>query len=292
MDIMKIFRKLSATILFLLLSATLVGCQNDHIFRYGATRPNLFGDSFLVVGDSRSGDNIYQEIVRSISSSLSYADCLIHVGDMIEKPGSQARWEKFLNMTTPISQGMPWYAVVGNHDVGSISSQEMYQSVMDSPSDQLYYSFNLINSHFIILDTEIPGQEGGIVGEQLTWLRQDLQSYASSAQYLFVFMHRPVFPQGHYRSHDLANAQELHQLFMQYGVDAVFAGHEHQYYLYQKDAIAYIVTGGGGAPIYDGGLGESYHHFLLIELLPSETINIHVLDVHGNIIKTEVVTTR
>ena len=60
----------------------------------------------------------------------------------------------------------------------------------------------------------------------------------------------------------------------------------------KKDAIAYIVTGGGGSPIYDGGIGESYHHFLLVELLPPETINIHVLDIHGNLIKTEVVTTR
>lgn len=287
-----IFRKSYAAIVFLLLAVTMLGCQDDHIFRYGTTAPSLFGDSFLVVGDSRSGDNIYQEIVSSITSSLSYAGCLIHVGDMIENPGNQAQWTHFINMTAPVSQIMPWYAVVGNHDVGSTTSQKIYQSVMDPPSDALYYSFDLMNSHFIILDTEVPGQEGGIVGEQLAWLKQDLQTSASSAQYLFVFTHRPVFPQGHYRGHDLANAEELHQLFLQYGVDAVFAGHEHQYYLYQKDAIAYVVTGGGGSPIYDGGIGESYHHFLLIELLPPQTINIHVLDVHGNVIKTEVVAAR
>lgn len=287
-----IVQKFSVVIVFFLVAVTMISCQDDHIFKYGATKPDLFGDSFLVVGDSRSGDNIYQEIVNSITSSLSYAGCLIHVGDMIENPGNQAQWKNFINMTAPISQVMPWYAVVGNHDVGSTPSQKIYQSVMDSPSDTLYYSFDLINSHFIILDTEVPGQEGGIVGEQLAWLKQDLQAHASSARYLFVFTHRPVFPQGHYRGHDLANAQELHQLFMQYDVDAVFSGHEHQYYLYQKDVISYVVTGGGGSPIYDGGIGESYHHFLLVELLPPETINIYVLDVHGNIIKTEVITTR
>ena len=287
-----IVRKYSAFVVFFLLAVAMIGCQDDHIFRYGTTAPSLFGDSFLVVGDSRSGDDIYQEIVSSITSSLSYAGCLIHLGDMIENPGNQAQWNNFINMTAPISRVMPWYAVVGNHDVGSTSSQQTYQGVMDPPSDALYYSFDLMNSHFIILDTEIPGQEGGIVGEQLAWLKRDLQMYASSARYLFVFTHRPVFPQGHYRGHDLVNAQELHQLFVQYGVDAVFSGHEHQYYLYQKDAIAYIVTGGGGSPIYDGGIGESYHHFLLVELLSPETINIHVLDVHGNVIKTEVAPTR
>jgi 3',5'-cyclic AMP phosphodiesterase CpdA len=287
-----IVQKFFVVIVFFLVAVTMFGCQNDHIFRYGTTEPSPFGDSFLVVGDSRSGDNIYQDIVSSITSSLSYSGCLVHLGDMIENPGNQAQWKNFLSMTAPISQVMPWYAVVGNHDVGSISSQKTYQSVMNPPSDRLYYSFDLMNSHFIILDTEVPGQEGGIVGEQLAWLTQDLQTSAPSAQYIFVFTHRPVFPQGHYRGHDLANAGELHQLFTQYGVDAVFSGHEHQYYLYQKDTIPYVVTGGGGSPIYDGGMGESYHHFLLVELLPPQTLNIHVLDVYGSVIKTEVVTTQ
>lgn len=283
-----VLRKYYPAIVFFLLTTTIIGC----FFLYGITAPGSFGNSFLVVGDSRSGDSIYQEIVSTITSSFSYAGCLIHMGDMIEKPGDQVRWKNFLNLIAPISQVMPWYAVVGNHDVNSISSQQIYQNVMNSPSDQLYYSFDLMNSHFIILDTEIPGQKGGIVGEQLDWLRQDLQRIAASPpRYLFVFTHRPLFPQGHHRGHDLINAVELHQLFVQYGVDAVFAGHEHQYYLYQKDTIPYVITGGGGAPTHDDGMGESYHHFLRVELLLPETINIHVLDVHGNIIKTEVVAT-
>jgi 3',5'-cyclic AMP phosphodiesterase CpdA len=162
---------------------------------------------------------------------------------------------------------------------------------MDFPGNELYYSFDLMNSHFIVLDTEIPGQVGGIVGEQLAWLRNDLKTHASSAQHLFVFTHHPVYPQAHYRGHDLANADELHQLFSQYGVDIVFSGHEHQYYVYQKDPIHYVVTGGGGAPIYTGGIGENYHHYLLVEILPPNTILIHVLDVHGKVIQTDVVTT-
>ncbi|MBD3327266.1 hypothetical protein GF339_21955 [candidate division KSB3 bacterium] len=282
-------RKLSILVVIVLMFSLLGGCQNDHIFRYGTTAPSPFGDSFLIVGDSRSGDSIYQEIVSSITSSLTFAECMIHVGDMIEDPGNQAQWNNFLTMTAPISQVMPWYAVVGNHDVGSVASQQIYQDVMTPPSENLYYSVDLLDSHFIILDTEIPGQEGGIVGEQLAWLRRDLAMYAGSAQYVFVFTHRPVFPQGHYRGHDLANADELHQLFTQYGVDAVFSGHEHQYYVYQKDAIPYVVTGGGGSPIYDGGMGEGFQHFLLVELLPPETLNIHILDVHGRVIRTDMV---
>lgn len=286
-----IYRKFSTLLVFLFFSSIMFGCRDDHIFRNGITAPSPVGDSFAVVGDSRSGDSIYRDIVSAITSSLSYTSAMFHVGDMIETPGNQGQWNNFMNMTAPIARMMPWYAVVGNHDVGSSPSQNMYQSVMDNPSKKLYYSFNLNESHFIILDTEIPGQEGGIVGEQLAWLKQDLQMSAS-APYTFVFTHRPVFPQGHYKGHDLANAPELHQLFINSGVDAVFSGHEHQYYTYLKDGMPYIVTGGGGSPLYDDGIGEKYHHFLLVELLPPNTFNVHVLDVHGKIIKTETLMNR
>jgi predicted phosphodiesterase len=270
-----------------LLIVVIVACQDEHIFRWGATSPSPFGSTFLVIGDSRSGNSIYTDIIHSISSSFSFSGCLIHTGDMIDDAGNRNQWKNFLEMTFPITSIMPWYAVVGNHDVNSVASQELYQDMMNFPGNELYYNFDLLNSHFIILDTEVPGTVGGIVGEQLAWLKQDLQTYASSAQYLFVFTHRPPFPQGHYRGSNLANADELHQLFLQYGVDVVFSGHEHQYYTFRKDSVQYVVTGGGGAPIYEGGIGESFHHFLLIELFPPHNMIIHVLDVHGKEIQTD-----
>lgn len=273
----------------LLLIFVLTGCQKDHVFRWGETLPTPTGDSFIVVGDSQSGVEIYRDIVDSVASSLSFAKCFIHVGDMIDDPGNQAQWQHFLDIMAPVSDVMPWYAVIGNHDINSMSSQQIYQDVMEFPSNQLYYSFDLMNSHFIILDTEIPGQRKEITGEQLAWLRNDLQISASSAQYLFVFMHRCPFPQGSNRGRNLTNASELHELFSQYGVDIVFAGHEHQYYIFSKDSIYYVVTGGGGGPVHsDEGIGEGFHHFLLVELLPPDTVLIHVLDVYGRVIQTDI----
>ena len=275
----------------LLIGTLVTGCGDKHLFKRGTTVPTPVGDSFLVVGDNRSGGEIYENIIASITSSLTFASCLINTGDMIAIPGNRRQWEYFLNVTAPVAAIMPWYATIGNHDVNSLATQRIYQEVMDLPGNELYYSFDTINSHFIVLDTEIPGQVGGIVGEQLIWLKQDLQTFANSAEYVFVFTHRPVYPQGRYRGEDLANADELHQLFTEHGVDIIFSGHEHQYYIYPKGSLHYVVTGGGGAPIYEGGTGESFHHYLLVELLPPENILIHVLDIHGRAIQMDVVTT-
>jgi predicted phosphodiesterase len=55
------------------------------------------------------------------------------------------------------------------------------------------------------------------------------------------------------------NAEELHQLFVQSNVDVVFTGHEHQFLFHQRDGIAYVISGGGGAPLYHEGGGDFYH---------------------------------
>lgn len=273
---------------FVLAALALSGCR-DHVYRYGTAAPTPFAASFLVVGDNRSGDFVYEEIVAAMVSSLSFAKCLLNTGDMIPNAGNRKQWANFLEMTAPVAAIMPWYGVAGNHEVNSLASQQIYQETLNFPGNELYYSFDLLKSHFIMLDTEIPGQTASIAGEQLAWLKRDLQTHAP-AEHLFVVTHRPLFPRGRYQGKDLGNAAELHRLFCQYGVEMVFSGHEHQFYLFRKDTVTYVVTGGGGAPTYRGGIGEGFHHFLLVELHAPEKIVLHVLDVHGKIIQTETIT--
>ena len=43
----------------------------------------------------------------------------------------------------------------------------------------------------------------------------------------------------------------LTPMFEKYHVSAAFFGHDHNYQHYLKNSIHYVVTGGGGAPLYD-----------------------------------------
>jgi hypothetical protein len=43
----------------------------------------------------------------------------------------------------------------------------------------------------------------------------------------------------------------LDSLFQKHGVKLVFQGHDHLYYRTVRSGITYVVTGGGGAPLYD-----------------------------------------
>jgi hypothetical protein len=69
---------------------------------------------------------------------------------------------------------------------------------------------------------------------------------------------------------------DFHDLFVQYDVDIVFSGHDHQYYRALRDGIYYVITGGGGAPLYGidetaphwqaGDVGNSVHHYCHVEV--------------------------
>jgi hypothetical protein len=97
-------------------------------------------------------------------------------------------------------------------------------------------------------------------------------------------MHQLPYPQGKHLGENLANADELHRLFMnQDKIRAIFAGHDHMFNKYVKDDIVYITTGGGGSPLYPGYGGE-YHHFLKVTFYEDTTcINIKAIGVSNEI---------
>jgi hypothetical protein len=49
---------------------------------------------------------------------------------------------------------------------------------------------------------------------------------------------------------------------VKYKVTAVFSGHEHMYIRKNVDGVNYIITGGGGAPLYAKDEDGGFHHFV------------------------------
>jgi hypothetical protein len=89
------------------------------------------------------------------------------------------------------------------------------------------------------------------------------------------FFHKAIFSIGPHsgESDVLALRKILHPLFRQFGVTLAFEGHDHIYYRTQRDGITYVVTGGGGAPLYAnivppkaGDVYESVHHFCVADV--------------------------
>src|SRR5262249_19269605 len=106
-----------------------------------------------------------------------------------------------------------------------------------------YYAFDAAGVHFTILDSNALRSP-----RQLAWCEQDL-ARAGNARALFVALHDGPWSVGFHGG----NADALRSyvpLFQKYGVSMVFSGHDHDYERGQKAGLDYIVSGGGGAPLY------------------------------------------
>ncbi len=179
------------------------------------------------------------------------------------------------------------YYVPGNHDysVQPFAAEEFLRLT----GQKEYFSTDHEGVHFIILNTELPGEVASVTGEQLEWLKEDLEENGG-ARAIYVFMHRPIFgrrkdvvdvdaaappddygrPGGQGIS-DVQNYGELAGLFARYKVTAVIAGHQHLFYRTEHKGVPYYVIGGGGAefdtPPDEGG----FFNYLVVNVTDEGT---------------------
>ncbi len=204
---------------------------------------------FAVVGDTRTVHFVHRQVVGLIVSMNP--EFVINTGDLVEDGDSQSDWDIFFDIEQALLSRMPLIPVMGNHDDRSGS---LYGSYFDSPGTEAgrnYYSFDYSVCHFIILNTQEDLSEGS---EQYSWLEQDLQEASANENidHIYVFFHKPMYSSGYHTDggDNSERSETLHPLFLQYGVEAVFNGHDHDYERSERDGILYVVAGGGGAPYF------------------------------------------
>jgi hypothetical protein len=79
---------------------------------------------------------------------------------------------------------------------------------------------------------------------------------------------------------DKAGRDALHKLFVKYKVKAVFAAHEHLFSDTVKDGVRYLITGGGGAPLYSSPQDSGFYHYVLVSVAGGD-IRIDVISLYS-----------
>ena len=245
--------------------------------------------SFIVLGDNRAGDPACDAVYQKLLSLavLRQPAFIVNTGDLIDKPGNPGHWSRFRELSKIVT--MPYFLTVGNHDIHPevAGSEQTYKDQVDLPGNELYYSFTAGNSLFVVLDSSLKGEEKKIIKEQLAWLDDVLA--ASTHKHKFVFVHVPLFSEqgkGKHSGNNLDRYPEerdrLHALFVKYDVTMVFSGHEHIYSRKTIYGIPYIITGGGGAPLYTGDLNSGFYHFIHMTI-DGNKVSGEVVDVNGKV---------
>jgi predicted phosphodiesterase len=239
---------------------------------------------FSIFGDSRDGNDIYS-ILQNRSVMVGKPLAAIHLGDMISTPKSAEQWPSFVSLTETYFDRQRFYPVIGNHDVEDARSFDLFMATfpqLDAPG----YEVEQIGECFCVFtNTEDLEVRPGTIGPaQLAWLKAQLSSDAAQkARFRIIFTHRPLFPQHHHHDKPLQPQDELHELFKQAKVTAVFAGHEHSYSRIEKDGILYIVSGGAGSPLHeDAGSDAAFYHYIQVSYLRS-ALQVRTIDHTGKV---------
>lgn len=196
--------------------------------------------SFVALGDTQTGHQYHRSLVdRAVTLS---PDFVLHVGDFVASGDDEAQWDVFFAIERDLLRQSPLFGVLGNHEENSRNYFDAFHLL----HNERWYSFDYGSVHFTAL--QIDGSADYKPGsDQCTWLEEDLSR--ADALWKIVFFHIPPYSSGKHQG-DRDVRDTLTPLFVQYGVDLVFSGHDHDYERIVIGDQVYIVTGGGGAPLY------------------------------------------
>ncbi|MEI6633425.1 MAG: metallophosphoesterase family protein [Chlamydiota bacterium] len=211
----------------------------DHTVRAALTAATPF--RFAAYGDNRSNAPEHQLLTEAILASSPSPRIVLNVGDLCYDGDTYSYWaSEFFTPAAALLYEVPLYVAIGNHDKSTWVNDYLY--FPNAPNR--WYSFDIGNAHFAVLDTEASYTVGSA---QYTWLDADLS--ATAQDWVFVMFHYPAYSSGMHGGYAAVQAN-LVPLLESHGVDMVFNGDDHLYERSLKAGVNYVVTGGGGAPLY------------------------------------------
>jgi len=174
------------------------------------------------------GDNVYAPQTMDAAIGQQYHD---YIGNYQGAYGAGSAINRF-------------FPVLGNHEYedGNVSNYLNYFSL---PDNERYYDFQIGPVHFFGLNSNKQETDGrSATSVQAKWMHATLD--ASNASFnVAYFHHTPYNPNG--------SNTTMQWPFEPWGVNAVFAGHEHNYYRENRDdngdgvQLPYTTTGLGGS---------------------------------------------
>src|SRR5262245_54818359 len=200
---------------------------------------------FAIIGDSGTGTRSQYEVGAQMikARQIFPFEFVIMLGDNIygtERPQDFAqKFEKPYEGL--LSQKIPFYAALGNHDD---PTQRYYKPF--NMNGERFYSFTKGDARFFVLDSNYMDQP------QLKWLEQELSR--ANDRWKIAYFHHPLYSSGGRHGSETDLRTQVEPLFLKYGIDIVFAGHEHFYERIKPQNGIYYFTVGGSAKLASGDI--------------------------------------
>lgn len=204
---------------------------------------------FAAIGDMGTGEPPQYETAQQmlkVRQTFPF-DFVITLGDNIYGGSKPADFDKkFAVPYKPlIDAGVKFYASLGNHD----NTNERFYKTFNMNGES-YYTYKKGGVRFFVLNSNYMDPK------QAAWLETQLRD-AGNGDWKICYFHHPLYSSAKYHGSSLDLRQSLEPLFIKYGVDVVFAGHEHVYERVHPQHGIYYFTEGASGELRPGDLARS-----------------------------------
>ena len=220
------------------------------------------------------------ETIDTLTQTAGEYSFVLNAGDMADNGKNFYQWQWALNHNVKFFANTSTFTAAGNHENGSGAISKFYaydtpENVAQNEESGLFYSFDYASAHIIVLNTNDTSSEEGLNNDQYRWLRDELIANRD-AKWTFVLMHKSLYSAGSHAEDGeiVAMRGQLPKIFATYGVDLVFAGHDHTYTVTKfLDKDAYVAdkkyiddntvdaAGTGTSYITLGTIGTKYYTY-------------------------------
>jgi hypothetical protein len=193
---------------------------------------------FAIIGDTGTGSNAQQQLADILAQyRATYPfEFVLMMGDNLYGGENPKDYDQKFEIIYKklLDDKVKFYATLGNHDK---SNQRFYDHF--NMNGKEYYSFKKGKAHFLSLNSNYMDER------QLKWINDELSK--SDATWKICFFHHPLYSSGKAHGSDLDLRQVLEPMLVKYGVNIVFAGHEHFYErIKPQKGIYHFISGAGG----------------------------------------------
>jgi predicted phosphodiesterase len=245
---------------------------------------------FLVIGDAGTGDRSQNEVAAQIvryraEFPFTFA---IMLGDNIygkERPQDFAKkfQEPYKRL---LDADVRFHAALGNHD----DQNQRYYKPFHLDGHR-YRTFKEGHVRFFIIDSNY------LDPDQVKWLEKELDE--SDSEWKIAYFHHPLYTTAR-RGPEVELRAILEPLFVKYGVDVVFAGHEHVYERFKPQKGIHHFLVGGAAKLRKGDTRrgpltaaafDRDRSFMIVEIIDNKMF-FQAISRTGAVVDEGIITTR
>jgi len=235
--------------------------------------------TFTLYGDDRSDDVAHAAVVRAIAQAPS--DFLVNTGDLVLDGADPALWQRFFEIEGDLLRERCVFPAVGNHELVEETAARFLRYFGEAApppgapgAARLFRSVRWGGARFFFLN----GLDTFTSGAEADWLRAELKKSHDEPGVVWriVVVHHGLWSSGPHGDNPRLAAAGAAAMFRDAGIDVVFSGHDHIYERGERGGLKYIVSGGGGAPLYpikapsaSSLTAESTFHFVSVQVTPA-----------------------